>query len=83
MIALYPTEEEANALALADGNPAETLHTTMVFLGDVADVDMKAAARAVGSVSGSTSPLSGVIGGIGMFANGGDGFPQLALPESK
>lgn len=81
MIALYPTEEEANALALADGNPAETLHTTMVFLGEVADVDMKAAARAVGSVSGSTAPLSGVVGGIGMFADGGDGFPQLALPD--
>ena len=81
MIALYPTREEANAIAFEGGAEAEKMHVTMVFLGEVADVDMKAAARAVGSVSGSTAPLSGVVGGIGMFANGGDGFPQLALPD--
>ena len=81
MVAVYPTPEEAGAIVPAGGNPAETMHVTMVFLGDVTKIDMKAAARAVGSVSGSTAPLSGVIGGVGLFAAGEDGFPQLAIPS--
>jgi len=81
MVACYPTAEEAAAIAPAGGNPAETIHTTMVFLGEVANIDMKAAARAVGSVSGSTAPLSGKVGGVGMFAAGDDGYPQLAIPN--
>lgn len=81
MIAVYPTAEEAGEIAPASGNPAETMHVTMVFLGDVSEIDLEAAARAVGSVSGSTAPLSGVIGGVGMFAGGPDGYPQLAIPN--
>lgn len=81
MIALYPTQEEADAIAVENGADPATLHVTMVFLGDVSGVDMKAAARAVGSVSGSTAPLSGSIGGVGVFAGGPDGFPQIALPD--
>lgn len=80
MVALYPTSEEAAAIAVDEAS-AGKLHITMVFLGDVADVDLKAAARAVGSVSGSTAPLSGSIGGVGLFASGPDGFPQIALPD--
>jgi 2'-5' RNA ligase len=79
MVALYPTSAEAATLAPAGGNPAETMHVTMVFLGDAAD--MKAAARAVGSVTGSTAPLSGTIGGVGMFMEGPDGYPLLAIPD--
>lgn len=79
MIALYPTTDEARSLAA--GGDYEKMHVTMVFLGEVADVDMKAAARAVGSVSGSTAPLSGAVGGVGVFGGGPDGFPQIALPD--
>jgi len=81
MVALFPTPGEAAAIAPAGGNPAETIHVTMVFLGEVANIDMKAAARAVGSVSGSTAPLSGKVGGVGMFVAGEDGYPQLAIPN--
>lgn len=81
MIAVYPSAEEAAAIVPAGGNPAETIHCTMVFLGEVAEIDMKAAARAVGSVSGSTAPLSGAVGGVGVFASGENGFPQLAIPN--
>lgn len=81
MIACYPTSAEAETLAPAGGNPAETIHTTMVFLGEAAEIDMKAAARAVGSVTGSTAPLSGTVGGVGMFAEGDGGYPQLAIPN--
>lgn len=81
MIALYPTAEEAEEISFAGGNEADTMHITMVFLGKAADIDMKAVARAVGSVSGSTAPLSGAIGGVGMFMGGEDGYPQLAIPD--
>jgi len=81
MIACYPTAEEAGAIAPAGGNPADTMHVTMIFLGEAASIDMKAAARAVGSVSGSTAPLAGAVGGVGVFAAGEDGFPQLAIPN--
>ena len=81
MVALYPSLAEAETLAPAGGNPAGTIHVIMVFLGDVANIDMKAAARAVGSVSGSTAPLSGKVGGVGMFAAGDNGYPQLAIPN--
>ena len=53
----------------------------MVFLGDASQIDMKAAARAVGSVTGSTMPLSGSVGGVGLFMAGENGYPQLAIPD--
>lgn len=81
MVALYPTPEEAGAIAPAGGNEAATIHITMVFLGEVENVDLKAAARAVGSVTGSTAPISGAIGGVGMFMEGPDGYPQIAIPD--
>lgn len=37
MIALVPTEEDAERLALADGETADELHLTLWFLGDGAD----------------------------------------------
>ena len=54
MIALYPTAEEAGAIFTAGGNPAETIHVTMVFLGEAANIDMKAAARADEGIESGT-----------------------------
>ena len=81
MVAVYPTADEAEAISTVGGNPAETMHVTMVFLGDVAEIDLEAAARAVERVASDTAPLSGHVGGIGMFQGGDDGFPQLAIPN--
>lgn len=81
MVAVYPTPEEAAAIALADGNPADTMHCTLVFLGDVAELDMGAVNRAIASVAAETPALSGKIGGVGVFAAGDDGYPQFAIPN--
>lgn len=84
MIAVYPEPEEAGLISSDDGHEAETMHVTMVFLGEADEIDLKAAARAVGSVSGSTAPLSGVIGGVGLFGTSSsspDSYPQIAIPD--
>ncbi|MER6632886.1 phage minor head protein [Streptomyces sp. NPDC000987] len=39
MIALLPTEDDARRLAVADGEPADELHCTLMFLGKGADWD--------------------------------------------
>jgi len=83
MIALYPLPEEAAEIASFGSLPPETMHVTMVFLGDVADINMKAAAHAVGQASGSTAPMTGRVGGAGVFASGEDGFPQIAIPNTQ
>ena len=81
MVAVYPTPDEAEAISTAGGNPPETMHVTMVFLGEVGDLDLEAVARAVEKVASFTPALSGRVGGIGMFQGGPDGFPQLAIPN--
>jgi 2'-5' RNA ligase len=81
MVALYPDPEEAGKIALLGGSDAAKLHVTMIFLGEVANIDLKAAARAVGSASGSTAPMSGKIGGLGVFDVGETGYPQIVLPS--
>lgn len=83
MVALYPLPKEASTIASFGSNPAETMHVTMVFLGEVADLDMKAVAHAVGRASGSTAPLSGRVGGAGVFAEGEGGYPQIVIPNVK
>lgn len=80
MVALYPEPGEAETIAAFGDTAPDTLHVTMVFLGNVEDIDMKAAAKAVGRTSGSTKPMSGAISGVGVFRGGPDGFPQLAIP---
>lgn len=81
MVAVYPTPDEAETLASFGTHPAETMHCTMVFLGDVNEIDMEAAANAVARVARNTEPMSGRIGGVGMFAEGDDGVPVLAIPN--
>jgi len=81
MIAVYPTPDEQDAISTAGGNPAETMHCTMVFLGEVANIDLAAAGRAVARVARNTEAMSGRVGGVGMFADGPDGFPSLAIPN--
>lgn len=85
MVAVYPTATEAGRIAASvvggAGEEASLMHVTMVFLGEADEVDLKAAARAVGSVSGSTAPLAGKIGGAGVFGEMEKGYPQIAIPD--
>lgn len=81
MVAVYPTAEQAASVARDGGAEPDTLHVTMVFLGEVADIDLAAADRAVQAVAAETATMEGRVGGVGLFAAGPDGHPQLALPN--
>lgn len=82
MVAVYPESGEAASVAAYGDTDPDKLHVTMVFLGDVTKIDMKAAARAVGSASGSTKPMSGKVGGVGLFGASEEGvYPQIAIPN--
>lgn len=81
MIAVYPTLDEANALAVEDGASPEKMHVTLVFLGEVADIDMNAVEEAVENVASRTEPLAGEVGGLGIFSAADEGYPQIALPD--
>lgn len=81
MVAVYPTAEQAANMAPDGGAEPDTLHVTMVFLGDVADIDLAAADRAVQAAAAETAAMEGSVGGVGLFAAGPDGHPQLALPN--
>lgn len=83
MVACYPTEEQAADLASNGDNPPETMHVTLVFLGEVDELDLEAARRAVASVAKETPPLSGIVSGTGVFKAGDDGHPQIVIPSVK
>ena len=77
MVAVYPPPDIAAALALPDGEPAEQIHLTLVFLGEAADVDLDATAAVLAQVAATHPPLNGTIGGYGLFnpTDGSDGSP--------
>lgn len=81
MIAVYPRAEEAESLATGT-MPAETLHITLAYLGDVSDADvLEAAKSALGTVAGTHAPLDGSVGGVGVFGDNGAGHPSILLPD--
>lgn len=83
MVALYPRPEEASAMAAEDGLDWDTLHVTLVFLGDAEGIDDAAASRAVEKAATAVGPLSGTIGGVGMFGENENGVPMILLPDVK
>lgn len=71
MVALYPSPEVAQQLAVADGEPAGDLHITLAYLGDAAAIeDPERLAQVVQGVALSTPPLSGEVSGVGHFTAG-------------
>lgn len=66
MIALKPRPGEAAAIADPDGEPADTLHVTLCFLGEI-DGDLAPIAAALATVAATHAPLEGVVGGYGRF----------------
>lgn len=81
MLACYPQEQEAEALARDGGSDPAKMHVTLVFLGEVAELDIAAVRRAAKLVATKVAPLSGTVGGVGMFAANEEGYPVLALPD--
>lgn len=83
MLACYPRLKEAEALAREGGNDPGKMHVTIIFLGDVAELDMQAVQRVAAAVARKFPPLTGIIGGVGVFAAGDEGYPLIALPSVK
>jgi 2'-5' RNA ligase len=81
MVALYPSPEVAQQLAVADGEPAADLHLTLAFLGEASAVENpERLAQVVQGVALSTPPLSGEVSGVGHFTAGEDPV-TYASPE--
>jgi transcriptional regulator with XRE-family HTH domain/2'-5' RNA ligase len=77
MVGLWLEPAAAQALVLPEGEPAEALHITLCYCGDMAQVGevlMARATAAVEQVAQRHAPLQGQIGGVGRF---------LASPTSE
>jgi 2'-5' RNA ligase len=81
MVALYPRPEEAAGLASGGGEPAGVLHVTLAYLGPTDEEKLAAALELVRAVAVNHAPLAGVVGGVGSFADNGNGRPLIALPD--
>lgn len=74
MVALYPSPQLAEQLALAGGEEPESLHLTLAFLPDITGLDE---ARCLDAIRGwarqLSRPFAGEISGVGYFEGGPDG----------
>lgn len=71
MVALYPSPEVAGLLAQPGGEPGDTLHVTLAFLGDAKALKNVEALRAVvQGIAASSPPVLGAVSGIGHFTAG-------------
>lgn len=77
MVCVKPRPAEAEVLADPDGDPAEILHVTLCFLGEI-EGDLDAVQQALVPVAASHAPLAGVVGGYGQFDPPGCG---ILLPD--
>jgi 2'-5' RNA ligase/phage head maturation protease len=77
MIALKIPADVAETIAQPDGTAPENLHITLAYLGDVGELgghpdDLR---DIVTPAVNDTGPLTGTLGGIGVFPDTGDGVP--------
>lgn len=82
MICVKPRPEEAQAVADPDGDPPDTLHVTLAYLGEV-EGDLGHLVEALGPVAASHAPLSGTVAGWALFAPALDTgtSPAILLPD--
>lgn len=89
MVAFYLRDEDAQALALADGVlpkgsevlPASELHVTLAYLGEIADAgtEFNTAAQRLADFSGWQVLLTATVAGVGRFANAESGLDAVML----
>lgn len=72
MVAFFLDPEMAQQFAVDGGEPPESLHMTLAYLGDQDEAGVSAdeLARVVGEWAAQTPPISGEISGHGVFTNG-------------
>lgn len=80
MVCLFIDQTTAADIAVYDGQPPDDLHITLAFLPEGVDEPESVAARLF-DVAQMFYPLAGQIGGLGMFADSGEGVPVIALPD--
>ncbi len=71
LVALWLEPDAAAELALPDGEPADALHITLAYAGDVEDLGELAVARAITTLERDMSwrmSLAGRVGGYGRFS---------------
>ncbi|GHE31499.1 hypothetical protein GCM10017673_37790 [Streptosporangium violaceochromogenes] len=79
MVALMLPPEAAIEAAVDGGLPAEEMHITLAYLGEgVAPDRITAVEAAMMEVAAAAGPLTGTIGGLGVFPEGEDGVPVWA-----
>jgi 2'-5' RNA ligase len=83
MLALYPDEDTAAALALPGGLPASELHITVAYAGKTTDVDREALITAA-ELAAARGSLTGTYSGLARFTNTGNdrGDALVALFDS-
>jgi 2'-5' RNA ligase len=86
MVALYPTPDIAALLAQPGGEPAETLHVTLAFLGDaynLAAAQVDRLKQTVASFASRTAPIVGEVSGVGHFTAGPEPvtYASIDCPE--
>lgn len=80
MIGLWIDSLAAQALAIDGGEPADQMHITLCYLGDMTVMDPLIVARAkvvTQMFAARCQPLSGKVSGLGRFMNGDDGVDVL------
>lgn len=79
MVCVKPRPEQAQAIADDDGYPADVLHCTLVYLGEI-DGPLDHVRDALAAVAAAHGPLAGVVGGYGQFDTPG-GAVGVLLPD--
>jgi 2'-5' RNA ligase len=80
MLALYPDSDTVAALALPDGLAPESLHVTVVYVGDAADVD-PVALRTVAQQLSRRGAITAQVSGLARFV-GGENDVLVALIDA-
>lgn len=80
MVCVKPTLGEARDLADPNGDPADYLHVTLAYLGEI-DGPLDAIVEVLAAVAATHGPLSGTIGGVGHFSTEDSGTPAILLPD--
>lgn len=80
MVCLYVPADIAAGMEAYDGQPAATLHVTLANLPDGVE-DPEAAAAALYDAASWHDRPRGTFGGLGMFAEGDNGVPVIALVD--
>ncbi len=81
MVAFFLPEHEANSLAVPEGEPADNLHVTSIYLGDISEIkdDREVVEPLVSTLARRTTPFSGVLDRVSHFGPSEDGLTAVVL----